>query len=201
VKIKAIPTVYRGTRFASTLEADWACTFDYFGWSWRYEPVAVRLEDGQAYRPDFWLGAQRVWAEVKGPHNERIDKPAVLQKTVPGDAFDWHSDLVVVLRPPGPGATSETCQWDNATEGQDIVMVRCPDCLHYGFMDFAGNWSCRRHIEKKPEPNKFWTADGGALYRSGDLPFVRAPRDRPAMQQTVHFMQDFMKDFKSGEVK
>lgn len=197
MSIKAIPTVYRGIKFASTLEADWACTFDWLGWTWEYEPVGVELKDGQWYRPDFYLPTQRVWAEVKGPHNERIDKPGVLQSTLPGDAFEWDADLVVILRPPQPGldGIGETLIWADVTEGQDIVVVRCPECLHLGFMDLNGFWSCRRHMRKRLEPNKFWTAEGGAIYRPGDLPFSRAPRERPGMQQTGHFMQDFMQSF------
>lgn len=200
MKIKAIPTVYRGITFASSLEADWAATFDFFGWTWQYEPVGVQLDDGQWYRPDFYLPTQRVWAEVKGPHNERIDKPAVLQSTLPGDAFEWDADLVVVLRPPLPGwgGGGEVMIWADAAEGQDIVIVRCPECGHDGFMDLNGIWSCRRHMRVVPEPNKFWTAPGGALFRPGDLAFHRAPRGRTGMQQTVHFMQDCMQDFKSN---
>lgn len=200
MKIKPIPTVYRGIRFASALEADWACTFDFFGWTWQYEPVGVQLDDGQWYRPDFHLPTQNVWCEVKGPHNERIDKPSALQSTLPGDAFEWDADLVVVLRPSQPGSDGEYAHWDNL-KGQDIVVTRCPHCHHLGFMDFEGIWFCRRHPDIRPKPNKFWTHEDGGLYRSGDLPFSRAPRDRPSMQQTVNFMQDCMQDFKSGGVK
>lgn len=190
MKIKPIPTTYRGTRFASTLEADWAATFDFYGWTWEYEPVGVQLEDGQWYRPDFYLPSQRVWAEVKGPHNERIDKPAGLQSTLPGDAFEWDADLVVILRPPQPGSDGETACWENA-EGQDIVMTRCPHCRHLGFMDFEGIWFCRRHPEVRPEPNKFWMHDDGGLWRSGELPFDRAPRARRGPQQLGEFFNDF----------
>lgn len=180
MKIKPIPTTYRGVTFASSLEADHAATFDYFGWKWEYEPVGVKLADGQWYRPDFYLPAQRVWAEVKGPHNERIDKPASLQATLPGDAFEWDSDLVVILRPPQPGldGTGETLIWADAIPGQDIVMILCPECGHHGFMDLNGLWSCRRHLRKHPEPNKFWTHEHGGLWRPGELRFTRAPRDR-----------------------
>jgi hypothetical protein len=171
--IKAVRTRYASTWFASTLEADWAATFDTLGWYWHYEPVAVRLNSGQAYRPDFYLKSQRVWAEVKGPHNERAEKIQQLQDTLGYDEWDWAADLVVVLRPPGPG---ETAQWHGSRDGQDIVIVRCPECDHHCFMDYAGAWSCRRHLRARKEPNKFWLAEGGALYHPGELPFTRAPR-------------------------
>lgn len=178
MKFKPIPTTYRGVKFASALEADWAATFDWFGWQWEYEPVGVQLDDGQWYRPDFYLPTQRIWAEVKGPHNERLDKPAGLQTTLPGDAFEWDADLVVILRPSQAGDYGEAAHWENALPGQDIVMILCPECGHHGFMDLEGIWSCRRHMRKQPEPNKFWTHEDGGLWRPGELPFTRAPRDR-----------------------
>lgn len=171
--IRATRTNYRGTWFASTLEADWAATFDAIDWDWQYEPVAVKLASGEHYRPDFYLPAQRVWCEVKGPHNERISKVAELQAALGYDEWDWAADLVIVLRPPGPG---ETAQWHGARDDQDIVVVRCPECGHLGFMDYAGTWTCRRHLRVSKEPNKFWIDEGGALYRPGDLTFRRAPR-------------------------
>lgn len=177
--IEAVPKVYRGTRFRSTLEADWAATFDHYGWLWEYEPVAVKLPDGTGYRPDFWLPAHRVWAEVKGPHNERIKKPQQLQRAVyvEGEEWSWSSDLVVVLRPPGPG---EMATWEGALPEQDIVIAHCPECLGYSFMDHNGLWSCRRHIRTHAEPNKFWTEPGGCLYWPGELPFIRTDDPRRA---------------------
>jgi len=169
--IQATPTWYRGTQFRSRLEADWAATFDHLEWYWEYEPVAVQLPDGTNYLPDFFLPSQRVWCEVKGPHNERIKKPAQLQEAVNYDEFDPASGLVVVLRPAGPG---EAAQWEGTHPGQAIVMTLCPGCGHYGFMDHNGTWSCRRHLRVQREPNKFWIAPGGALYWPGDLPFIRA---------------------------
>lgn len=171
--ITPVRTRYRGTWFRSTLEADWAATFDTLEWGWQYEPVAVKLADGTSYRPDFYLEAQRTWAEVKGPHNERITNVAGLQAALGYDEWDWAADLVVVLRPPGAG---ETAQWHGARDDQDIVIVRCPECGHLGFMDYAGTWTCRRHMRVSKDPNKFWVADGGALYRPGELTFTRAPR-------------------------
>jgi hypothetical protein len=178
--IKPVPTWYRGTRFASTLEADWACTFDAMGWEWEYEPEALLLSTGEYYRPDFYLKGQRVWCEVKGPHNERVHKPRQLHKDLNWDEVDewsWHARLVVILRAPGPG---EAATWDKATdEGQDIVVVRCPDCEHYCFMDFNGVWTCRRHFNVGKESRKFWLEPGGQINWPGDLKFERVPRRTP----------------------
>jgi hypothetical protein len=191
VSIKPIPTVYRGVTFASTLEADWAATFDAFQWKWQYEPVGIELPDGQRYRPDFYLPTQRVWCEVKGPHNERLEKPSRLQRAI-GDAFEWDADLVVILRPPrvGRNGIGERAWWENAINGQDLVLVLCPECGHHGFMDLAGVWSCRRHMRVRTEPNKFWTEPEGDLFRPGELPFTRAPRGRRETQRLNEFFNE-----------
>lgn len=173
--VKATRMQYRGTWFRSTLEADWAATFDELGWHWQYEPVSVQLDDKTHYRPDFYLPSQRVWCEVKGPHNERIKKPHQLQAALHYDPWTWDNDVVVVLRPPGPG---EMAMWCGTDDAQDIVMVRCPECQHHGFMDFNGYWTCRRHVRLQREPNKFWTDPDGGLWYPGELPFTRAPRRR-----------------------
>jgi hypothetical protein len=170
--IRAVPTRYNGTLFASTLEADWAATFDAWGWDWRYEPEAYKLPSGQLYRADFHLPAQRCWAEVKGPHNERIGKPVELQNALGYDEWDWTNELVVVLRPP----KSDGAMWEGTQGWQDLVIAKCPECDRYGFMAYDGLWSCRYHLRVQREPNKFWVAEGGALYWPGELEFTRAPR-------------------------
>lgn len=178
--VRSLPTWYRNIRFASTLEADWAATFDSWGWDWRYEPLAVTLASGEAYRPDFYLPLQRLWCEVKGPHNERISKPQELQDALGYDEWEWINELVVVLRPPKVGAA----MWEGTRDYQDIVLASCPECEGFSFMDFGGLWSCRNHIRVQREPNKFWMAPGGALYRPGEMPFTRAPRLQYGAQAT-----------------
>src|ERR1041385_7267771 len=151
--------LYRGTRLTSTLEADWAATFDSLDWYWEYEPEAVNI-GAQAYLCDFHLPTQRVWCEVKGPHNERIDKVRELYRALASDPWDVTDPLVVVLRPPGPG---ETAAWESVDDSQHVVLATCPECGHHGFMDYNGVWACRRGCRNGGE-NKFWKLDGGALY-------------------------------------
>lgn len=45
------PTMYKGIRFASLLEAQWACFFDLVGWEWEYKPVV----SGAWREPDFMV--------------------------------------------------------------------------------------------------------------------------------------------------
>ena len=40
-KLKPIPTVYKGYRFRSRLEARWAVFFDACGAKWEYEPEDI----------------------------------------------------------------------------------------------------------------------------------------------------------------
>lgn len=63
--MKALPTVYRGYRMRSRLEARWACFWDALGVGWEYERDAFGLE-GVRYLPDFWLPDFRIWVEIKG---------------------------------------------------------------------------------------------------------------------------------------
>lgn len=177
MSIRARPTEYRGTRFASTLEADWAATFDSLNWYWEYEPVALTVGAGISYRPDFWLPTLRTWCEVKGPHNERLDKTRSLahacrMEEIPEDEWRLTHNLVVILRPPSRG---DGCMWENPLEGVDMVIVACPECRECGWMDYVGIWRCPRGCRNGGE-NKFWKLPGGDLFRPGDLRFVRAPR-------------------------
>lgn len=173
--IQSIPTWYRGIRFASTLEADWAATFDDWGVFWQYEPEGIRLPSGVNYRPDFHLPAQKVWCEVKGPHNARISKAAELQEALvaeTGTEWEFGSYLVVILRPPGPG---DTAQWEGSLPRQDMTLLRCSECDHLVWMDYDGLWSCRLHLQTNWVQNKPWRPNG-ALYWPGDVNFSRAPR-------------------------
>jgi hypothetical protein len=123
---------YHGVKFRSTLEADWAATFDSLGWYWEYEPVALDLGQGRRYLCDFRLPHQRVWCEVKGPHNERIEKAKALDNAT--------DDLVVILRPSGPGGIAN---WESVV-GRYVAIHYCPTCAQWSFISPADNWICRR---------------------------------------------------------
>src|ERR1044072_2927352 len=73
------------------------------GWYFEYEPWAVDLGDGDRYLADFHLPAQNVWCEVKGGHNERLDKTRKFRRAV-ADPDEPGGELVVLLRAAGgPG--------------------------------------------------------------------------------------------------
>ena len=79
MEIKAIPTIYKGYKFRSRLEARWAVFFDAMGIEWEYEREGFVLDrlaekdDGDGviyggnifYLPDFYLPKEDLWVEVK----------------------------------------------------------------------------------------------------------------------------------------
>ena len=81
--IAAIPTLYRGRRYRSRLEARWAAFFDLLGWRHEYEPF-----DLGSWSPDFLLTEWATLVEIK-----------------PADAFDpvtWDRmrNAVIARQPP-----------------------------------------------------------------------------------------------------
>ncbi len=63
---RIIPTVYKGYRFRSRLEARWAVFLDGLALRWEYEWEGYRLDDQSLCLPDFWLPESELWLEVKG---------------------------------------------------------------------------------------------------------------------------------------
>ncbi len=145
---------YRGVHFRSTLEADWAATFYALGITWCYEPEAYVLLDGEPpYSPDFWLPAQHVWFEVKGPHNDRLDKTLRFaeQETNEAWSMDPREPIVVIGRP----AESGVAKMEGALNYPDQAwFYECPICQHYSICCTSLSWNCRvcwqRDEERRP---------------------------------------------------
>lgn len=64
--IPARPTVYKGIKMRSRLEADYASALDRDSVDWDYEPTCFAGPDGQ-WLPDFRIGAS-TYVEVKSAH-------------------------------------------------------------------------------------------------------------------------------------
>jgi len=78
-QIAAIPTVYRGRRYRSRLEARWAAFFDELGWRHEYEPF-----DLDGWVPDFALWpfqSSQMSALVEVKPFDRLD-PAIWARIV-----------------------------------------------------------------------------------------------------------------------
>lgn len=167
--IRAVPVNYRGTRFRSTLEADWAATLDTLGiTSWSYEPEAVRLPSGEHYRPDFWLPKRNTWLEVKGPHNLGLHKTIELYHQLKIDPWDHRDPFVVILRAPERGNAA----YEGITPTAEVVLRHCHGCGHFSFIDLDTAWVCRVCGQWA----KAHISPDAADYETGTLPFTRAGR-------------------------
>lgn len=147
-RIQAVPKVYSGVKFRSTLEADWAYNLDLLGIVWQYEPEALKLPSGTLYRPDFYLPILSTWLEVKGPHDERIDKTRELASVsacppdcMVDDCSHWWQPwrLTVIGRAPERGRM----MWEPGCLGQAVELCCCQACGRHHFMEQTGNWACR----------------------------------------------------------
>lgn len=187
MNIRAVPLAYNGTTYRSTLEADWAATFDRLGWYYEYEPWAVDLGDGVQYRADFHLPGQEVWCEVKGGHNQRMHKVHRFYRGIRDERRG--GELFVVLRPAGEPARS--ADWHCVTgDYRNIAINLCTICDQWCFNRLRLDaWLCRhcgapegldsgqQYIAAKHA--KSVEQEVGSLDsfgRYGRLPFASAPR-------------------------
>lgn len=91
--VRAVPVVYDGIKFRSTLEGRWAMVLDGLGLPWEYEPVLFDLPSGR-YLPDFrvlggYAGVE-FWIEVKGP------VPDTREFTVATEVNLYHAPLIIL---------------------------------------------------------------------------------------------------------
>jgi hypothetical protein len=150
--IRAIPRTYAGVRFRSTLEADWAYNLDLLSISWQYEPEGVQLPSGECYRPDFYLPEISTWLEVKGPHDERVDKIVEFGRAVWGDSrskpYPHPPDQVVLVgRPAERGVmtlTDPSGCGHSSERYTRIQAARCHFCQVVQFYLPWRLWGCRK---------------------------------------------------------
>ncbi|SET51209.1 PDDEXK family nuclease [Nonomuraea wenchangensis] len=130
MNIRAVPLTYNGTTYRSTLEADWAATFDTLGWYYEYEPWAVDLGGGVRYLADFRLPGQNVWCEVKGGHNQRLHKTRQFHKAVAAPD-EPGGELVVILR--AAGEPGRSANWHAVAGDYRIAIGQCEVCEEWCF--------------------------------------------------------------------
>lgn len=111
--IRSTPTDYRGTRFRSLLERDWASAFTWAGLDWVYEPI-VFFRERRRYTPDFQIGPRAVFVETKGD-------PTLLNRNI----YLCNHPLIFILGSPRayqvllflPGSRGARCaSWEDAYE-------------------------------------------------------------------------------------
>ena len=142
--IQAIPVTYGGTTFRSGLEADWAATFDTFGWYFEYEQHGVVIDGTEYYLCDFYLPAQDVWCEAKGPHNERLNKTHRLFKALREDAEKPGGELVVILR---AANGRQHANWEHVYGDFSVTIANCALCDKWCFTQPAVDLAYCRHCK------------------------------------------------------
>lgn len=161
--IKARPTLYKGIRMRSRLEASFAAALDHHGLSWEYEPTCFAGPDGQ-WLPDFRLTTwEDCYIEVKPP------------SLLTGDAQDRISDISKIL-------TQMSVAWlsEPETPIELVVWKYGTYCPGDSLLSITGNppWSpggrvlwtvsrlCDFH-DDYADPPSFWDMDKGPMRLTG----------------------------------
>jgi hypothetical protein len=131
--MRAIPTIYRGVKFRSRLEARWAEFFDMIGVGWEFEPEGYTLADGSLYLPDFWLAHIRCRGKEGGLFFEVKPSSPTEGERHKANLLAWGSQkpVVVVERSPGPGCTESFLEFVGGLEGwqdEGLSLARCDNC-------------------------------------------------------------------------
>ena len=166
--MKAIPTTYKDTTFRSRLEASYAAHFEARGLPWVYEPEAFTLSDGTNYLPDFWLPTAKAWAEIKGPHNERLEKleqfsTDLWAESGAHDTYDTRAPMVLLFKQPRPPDRNfdHWTIWSgiNIIAGHSrgsTVFTFCPKCQQTTIVALWQPW-CRNCDAVHEDPLKTWS--------------------------------------------
>ncbi len=132
----AIPTMYKGVRFRSRLEACYAAFFDEIHWPFQYEPFDL---DGTI--PDFVIYFERspVIFEVKGP----IEEVAAAKLKI--EFSGWQHDAVIAA---GNVTNSNLGlmlpRSEHVFAWEDAETFYCINCGQVSLLSGCGSWRCRR---------------------------------------------------------
>lgn len=117
--------------YDSVLEADWAATLESLGIEFTHHPGSLRLSDGRVYEPDFVLTREEILLEVKGNHNERVEKAAIASRDHGLTALIGRVGLV----PAGSNVEEAGLVWHNAIYGGTEFFVCWNSLMGYRFTD------------------------------------------------------------------
>ena len=145
--IPAIPTLFRGVKFRSRLEAKWSAFLDGCGWSWQYEPD-INLA---SYLPDFVVNLDRpLLVEVKPALT--IEDFAEAKAKI--EASGWEHEAVIVGARlfDGWGIDSAIGVFGERHHGPDgelgwlwdtAELFLCLLCQRPSVCPAGGSWQCR----------------------------------------------------------
>lgn len=140
----SIPTEYKGIKFRSRLESQWARWFDDHAIKWEYEPEGYELPwKGSTikYLPDFYLPEMDSFFEVKGVMEE-LDKEKLfaLGITVGKEKKDGLDRVFIGGPKVGVDLASVDCEGSKGFE--NLGLLRCEKCHKYFFINSPGSCKC-----------------------------------------------------------
>jgi len=134
MKLKSIPTLYKGTQFKSRLEADMALVLDRLEIKWEYEPQSFLLPSGTHYWPDFYLPELKTYIETKGIVTPQVEE--VMKE------FSILIKGVIILI--GRGVMVFYDGEEGGGYGKQQVQLNiCSKCKKVCFTGMAGSYACR----------------------------------------------------------
>lgn len=154
--IQAIPTLFRGIRFRSRLEAKWAAFFAACSWEWTYEPF-----DLNGYIPDFGLSlapdAKPLIVEVKPAmtlaelhrHTAKIDSSGWDGEALLVGATVWDDGIaagamgLIRERQDFLGAAPDGEPFAPSFWWQECELFHCLLCDRCSVLPAHGSWHCR----------------------------------------------------------
>jgi hypothetical protein len=156
--IQAIPTTFRGIKYRSILEANWAQWLRERGFNAQYEKRKFKLERGIWYLPDFYIPEIKTFIEVKG-NMERVHKPYQLTQQLKRECPKTWPDGGTMLLLAGPVGTLYNTEYSYF---MGFNLIHCDNCTLNSIVTEYGNQSCRycgnikdtRTIEKIPASQK-----------------------------------------------
>jgi hypothetical protein len=161
--IPAIPTVYRGRRYRSRLEAKWAAFFDLLHWHHEYEPF-----DLSGWIPDFLVQGGAL-AEIKPVQSFDAAVARKMQAAVSSEPEAWLNLRCAVEAPhllllplaPFESADGRVCIGWSCAYGQPDA--RWAECV-IGWLcdDERPSWSANAYSPPPPDPDlppfRWWAA-------------------------------------------
>lgn len=163
-RLTPIPTVFRGYRFRSRLEARWAVFFHTLNLRWVYEPEAFRSGPG-AYLPDFLVGT-RSWVEVKPDRSLTVAEvgKAVRFAADLGDA----GSVFIFKGQPWPREYAVAMVRGDQVMETNLEWCHCPLCDSVGLNFVTSSWrgqamNCQKCRENPPRSAARDMEDGKVL--------------------------------------